>query len=86
MKQHGGMRLGFAKDARKLSAILKLRNKNIANLPPGKQRLQAQAGEVAAQGPNLHPHMFQNLLTNFVASPQLEERIQKLLLEEGNSN
>jgi len=86
VNKRGGMKKGFAKNPRKLSAILKLRNKNITNLPSGKQRLQAQAGEVANQGLNLDTNMYQNLLTNFVASPQLEERIQNLILEEGNSN
>ena len=82
----GGMKKGFANNPTKLSKILKLRNKNIANLPHGKQRLQAQADEVTTQGLNLSPDMHENLLTNFVASPQLEERIQNLMIEEEANN
>lgn len=80
--RNGGMKRIFAKNPKKLSAILKLRNKNIANLPLGKQQLEAQSKEIAKFGLDLQPDFQPNLLTNFVASPQLDERVQELLLKE----
>ncbi len=67
----GGMKMGFSKNSMKLSAIIRMCNENISNL-------QSQNKEVTACKLKLWPHLSLNLMTNLVASPQLDERIQEL--------
>jgi hypothetical protein len=63
---------------RELPAILLLRNRNIKSAAP-ESRVSAQAQAVAQAGLRIDEKILPDLLTNFTASTQLEQRIGELL-------
>ena len=67
---------------RHLPAILLLRNKNIKNAP-AQEQASKQSEALAHAGLRLNPGLLPDLLTNFTASSQLDERIEKMLKQGG---
>ena len=62
-----------------LPPILLLRNRNIKNVP-SQSIVSAQAQSLMEAGLALQENMFPDLLTNFTASSQLDQRIQEMIL------
>jgi len=71
---------GGDKAKRHLQAILTLRTKEPAQ--PGAPQMQTQGAALHDAGFRLHYECFPGLMTNFTASPQLEQRIQEMLSKE----
>lgn len=63
---------------RRLPAILLLRNRNIRSAP-AHERASKQSEALAHAGLRLNPGLLPDLLTNFTASSQLEQRIELML-------